>query len=186
MKKLILIVFVAFLFFWVVRINVIEIRKNDRMPQTVNASKSRNITYFCDFSMETFEGATFSATDLKNVGITVFNAWGPYCTSCLDEMPVLEEISREYQNRGLQIVGIQSDAWEFPEDMELARREAAAAGITYPLLIADSDYNSQVRPMLSNALPGTWIVNADGKILDFVQGSKTKEAWIRYFEMFLN
>ena len=185
-KKLILALFAAFLLFWVVRINVIEIGKNDNSPQTVNASKSRNITYFSDFSMETFDGGSFSSDDLANAKITVFNAWGPYCTNCLDEMPYLEEISNEYKDRGLQIVGIQSDAYQYPEDMELARSEAAAAGVTYPLLIADSDYNGLVRPMLMNALPGTWIVDADGKILDFVQGGKTKAAWIEYFEMYLN
>ena len=185
-KKLITALFVAFLLFWVVRINVVEIRKNDNLPQTVSASKSRNITYFSDFSMETFDGGSFSSSDLKNAEITVFNAWGPFCTNCLDEMPYLEEINNEYKGRGLQIVGIQSDAYEFPEDMELARSEAADAGVTYPLLIADGDYNSQVRPMLLNALPGTWIVDSEGKILDFVQGGKTKDAWIRYFEMYLN
>ena len=185
-KKLILGLLAAFLLLWVVRINVIEIRKNDNMPQTVNASKCRNITYFSDFSMETFDGGSFSSDNLQNAKITVFNAWGPYCTNCLDEMPYLEEISNEYKDRGLQIVGIQSDAYEYPEDMELARSEAAATGVTYPLLIADSDYNSQVRPMLLNALPGTWIVDSDGKILDFVQGGKTKNAWIAYFEMYLN
>ena len=185
LKKLILILFAAFLLFWVIRINVMEIRKNDNLPQTVNASKSRNITYFRDFSMETFDGGSFSSDDLGNAKITVFNAWGPYCASCLNEMPYLEEISNEYKGRGLQIVGIQSDAYEFPEDMELARSEASDAGVTYPLLIADSNYNDQVRPMLLNALPGTWIVDSDGKILDFVQGGKTKDAWIRYFEMYL-
>lgn len=185
-KKLILALLAAFLLFWVIRINVIEIRKNDSLPQTVSASKNRNITYFSDFSMETFDGGSFSSEDLGKARITVFNAWGPYCTNCLDEMPYLEEISNEYKDRGLQIVGIQSDAYEYPEDMELARSEAAAAGVTYPLLIADSDYNYQVRPMLLNALPGTWIVDADGRILDFVQGGKTKEAWTQYFEMYLN
>ena len=185
-KKIILGLFIIFLLFWVIRINVIEIRKGNNTPQTVNASKNLNITYFSDFSMETFDGGTFTAKDLKNASITVFNAWGPYCTNCLDEMPYLEQISNEYKGRGLQIVGIQSDAYEFPEDMELARTEAADTGVTYPLLIADSIYNDQVRPMLLNALPGTWIVSSEGKILDFVQGGKTKEAWIRYFEPYLN
>ena len=185
-KRILLGAFLAFLAFWLVRINVIEIRKDNNAPQTVTASKCRNITYFEDFSLETFDGGEFTAADLKNADITVFNAWGPYCTNCLDEMPYLEEISKEYKDRGLQIVGIESDAFEYPEDLELARSLAAAAGVTYPLLIADSDYNYQVRPMLLNALPGTWIVDADGRILDFVQGGKTKEAWTQYFEMYLN
>lgn len=185
-KKWIPVLFAAFLLFWVVRINVVEIRKNDNLPQTVGASKSRNVTYFSDFSMETFDGGSFSAEDLGKAKITVVNAWGPYCTNCLDEMPYLEEISKEYKDRGLQIVGIESDAFEYPEDLELARSLAAAAGVTYPLLIADSGYDAQVRPMLLNALPGTWIVDSNGKVLDFVQGGKTKEAWIQYFEMYLN
>ncbi len=184
-KKLILALFVAFLLFWVIRINVVEIRKGDNLPQTVNGSRSRDITYFRDFSMETFDGGMFTSENLKNARITVFNAWGPYCTNCLDEMPYLEEISSEYKDRGLQIVGIQSDAFEFPEDMELARSEAAETGVTYPLLIADAEYNEQLRPMLLNALPGTWVVDPDGKIIDFVQGGKTKEAWIRYLEPYL-
>lgn len=184
-KRIIIGVFLAFLLFWVARINVIEIRKDNNSPQTVNASKCRNITYFRDFSMETFDGGAFTSEDLRNAKITVFNAWGPYCTNCLDEMPYLDEIGRELKDQGLQIVGIQSDAFEFPEDMELARKEAADTGVTYPLLIADEAYDEELRPMLLNALPGTWIVDADGTILDYVQGGKTKEAWTRYLEEFL-
>lgn len=184
-KHILLGVFLAFLLFWLVRINVIEIRKDNNAPQTVTASKCRNITYFTDFSLETFDGGVFTAADLKNADITVFNAWGPYCTNCLDEMPSLNEINSELKDRGLQIVGIQSDAYDFPEDMELARSEAAATGVSYPLLIADASYSEQLRPMLLNALPGTWIVDSDGKILDFVQGGKTKAAWMQYLEPYL-
>lgn len=179
-------VLLAFLLFWIVRINVVEIRKDNNAPQTVNASKCRNITYFSDFAMETFDGGVFTEEDLKKADITLVNAWGPYCTNCLDEMPSLDEINREFKDRGLQIIGIESDAYEFPEDLDLARSEAGDSGVTYPLLIADAGYNEQLRPMLLNALPGSWVVDSEGKILDFVQGGKTKDAWISYLEPYLD
>lgn len=184
-KKILLALLAAFLLFRVVWINAAEIRLGSHAPQTAAAGRYRDITYFQDFSLETFDGGVFTEEDLKAAEITVVNAWGPYCTNCLDEMPLLSEIGEELREKGLQIVGIESDAFEFPEDLGLARTEAAASGVTYPLLIADAAYEEQLRPMLLNALPGTWIVDSEGKVLDFVQGGKAKDAWIRYLEPYL-
>ena len=178
-------IFLVVLFLLLLKINITESRNEDYLPQTAAEGRWHDITYFSDFSMETFDGGEFGTEDLKNARITVLNAWGPYCVNCLDEMPYLDEMNGELKDRGIQIVGIQSDAYEFPEDMELARKEAEDTGITYPLLIADSDYNEQLRPLLSNMLPGTWIVDSDGRILDFVQGGKTKDAWMKYLEPYL-
>lgn len=166
-------------------INVTEIKKVQSSSQTEPDNDFGRITYFRDFSMETFDGKTFGAEDLKNYKVIVFNAWGPYCNSCLAEMPSLNEIAEEYASKELLIVGIEAEAYIYPEDIELARQKAADTGVTYPLLLADEAFHSEMYPLLNNALPGTWIVRNDGTVLDFVASSHPKEYWTELFEKYL-
>ena len=176
---------VAGLVVWLVIINVTEILEGNNLPQTVSASECRNIDYFKDFCMLTFDGDYFTEEDLQEGDIFVFNAWGPFCSSCLAEMPELDEINYEYEQDGLRIIGIQAEAYLYPEDIEKSMEKAEATGVSYPLLMADEAFTNELYPMLENCLPGTWVVNSDGVILDFVAGAKSKEGWEDYFEQFL-
>ena len=170
---------------YTISLNVIEIKKGNNMPQTVEASKLRNVDYFTDFSMETMDGDVFTQENLKGYKITVFNVWEPYCASCLKEMPDIDALADELKEEGIQIVNVNGYAYTSPEDNELAYTQMSERNIKMPKLIADEAFSNELLPVLADAFPGTFIVSEDGKILDFVSSSKSKEAWKQYFLEFV-
>lgn len=146
--------------------------KNDK-----KAEELLRYDYFNSFCLETFSGDVFSEANLSDYNVTIINAWGPYCDACLREMPMLNKLSREYADKKVAIVGIQADSFLFPEDIELSRSQIAEMGIEYQNLLADGDFNQKIAGMLNNSLPGTWIVDSNGNILDFFPGTKTEKEW---------
>ena len=150
-------------------------------------AKYASCTYFKNFTMSTMDGGTFGTDNLLDYKITVVNAWGPYCPSCLAEMPALENISNRYKDKGLQIVGLYSDyTTDDDDDRELAAEKAEATGVTYPILLGNEMYDLSAREMLNNALPGTWILDSSGNVLDFQASGKSEAGWEELFLKWLD
>ncbi len=170
---------------FLVYVNVTEIAKGNATLRTVAGSSFRNVTYFQNFSMETFDGGTFSNKDFEGYKVIVINVWEPYCSSCLKEMPELDELSKEYKDKGLLLVGVQGNAIQYPQDIPLGYDAIEPLNISFPMLLADRGFHDEVRPYLNDAFPGTWVLDAEGNILDFTASAKSKDAWAEYFDRFL-
>ena len=90
------------------------------------------------FAFEDLQGNTVQLTDARFQGKPVLvNLFGSWCPNCNDEAPVLAEFYRQYQPRGLEIVGL---AFEYTGDTARDKKQIAAFkqryGIDYPLLLA--------------------------------------------------
>lgn len=184
-EKILGITILAIMLLILILINATEIKKGNAANRTIAGSTYRNVDYFRDFSLETFDGKTFSNENLKEYRITVINIWEPYCSACLKEMPELDELSREYRDKGLQLVAVQGNAFVYPEDVELGCSQIADMGVTLPMIYADEKFSEQILPILDNSFPGTFVVDSEGNILDFTVSAKSKEGWMEYFDSFL-
>lgn len=162
--------------FFLIWINLTDVSENE-MPEVI---------YFRDFTLPTMEGNYFGTTDFADYDRIVVNVWEPYCTSCITEMPDLDVLAKAYRKKGLLLVGLQGNAAIYPEDVQKSRQQVFELGISYPVLLADERYTKEVLPILHGAFPGTFLLDAQGNVIDFVQGSKTKEGWDSYFAAALN
>ena len=133
--------------------------------------------YFQDMRLETFAGGTFTAADLRKNRVTVFVVWNPYCTACIREMPMLAELDAEYAPKGVRIIGIEGDAYQYPEDVEKARAIAAEFGGGSVQLLADAAFTEEVLPLLHNGYPGVFVVDSRGVIREFRAGSMNEAEW---------
>ena len=92
--------------------------------------------------------------------VQVINFWATWCSPCKREIPVLIELQNQYQDQGLQIIGIALD------NAEMVQKYAAKAGINYPIL-ADEDEAITIAEKLGNnmgVLPYTVVVDRSGNI----------------------
>lgn len=76
-----------------------------------------------DFEASNLDGERFRLSDLRGRPL-VINFWATWCTSCLAEMPVLEEQRRAHVEDGLAIVAVNvgegaGDAREFIDALQL-------------------------------------------------------------------
>lgn len=130
---------------------------------------------FSSFEASDLEGNPVSGSVMKEADLTVLNIWATYCGPCLEEMPELAELAREYEGKGIQFIGIPSDA--VSEDLLITAREIVSKTETDYLQIAPSEelYNLYLSQVAS--VPETLLINKEGRIIESLVGARSKEEW---------
>lgn len=63
-----------------------------------------------DFSVPDLSGKNFSISDsLKDKKCALLVFWSIFCEPCKAEMPIIQEITEEYSEKGVQVVGVAID-----------------------------------------------------------------------------
>ena len=90
----------------------------------------------------------------------VLNFWATWCAPCVDEMPELSALQKEFQEKNIQILGVGID--------NAANISAFADKyqIAYPLYVAGMDGSELSRQLGNRAggLPFTVLLDATGKV----------------------
>lgn len=119
--------------------------------------------------------------------LTMINVWGTFCSPCLQEMPDLGEISKEYEESGFQIVGIVVDVLNGdgslnPDQVDKALQIVGDTQASYVHLIPSEHLTNG---LLYNVqyIPYTFFVDATGAVVgeEYV-GIRSKSQWIDIIE----
>lgn len=123
----------------------------------------------------------------KDYKLTMVNVWGTFCSPCLEEMPYLGEIQKEYEPKGVNIVGIVVDVQDqkmnvIEDQIDLAKEIVDGTGADYThLLVTEEMVNSVLNQF--DAIPATFFVDSDGNIVsEFYIGSREKKDWVDIIE----
>jgi thiol-disulfide isomerase/thioredoxin len=95
--------------------------------------------------------------------VVLLNFWATWCPPCRDEIPEMIELSKRFKDR-LQIVGVSMDDGP-PDDV---RQFAKEMGIDYPIVMGSRTLSSEYGGV--PALPTSFVVNTDGKIVQKHEG----------------
>ena len=182
-------IFTAFvLTLFLINLNAAAILE-DRQSASLDA-----LTYFQEFSLNYFDAEaggpseeSFTEKDMEAYRVVVFNGWGPWCTSCTGEMPDLQALAEEYEKKGLLLVGVVAGYFSDPaaNSDESIASTLAALGISYPILVGDERFSEEVEPTMGGIYPGTWAVDSEGNLIEFVTGAIDEENWRVYFDKWL-
>jgi thiol-disulfide isomerase/thioredoxin len=118
-----------------------------------------------DFTLESLDGKNITLSDLRGKAV-LLNFWATWCTPCKIEMPWFVELQKEYGPQGLQIIGVamddsgKDDIVKFAKDM----------GVNYPVLLGKEAVGDAYGGV--PALPETFFIGRDGKIVDKIIGLK--------------
>ena len=114
-----------------------------------------------------FETIDFSGNIVKSKDLfaqkklTMLNLWDTTCLACITEMPHLTELSREFEQKGVQVVGLAYNAVD-AELVSEAKDIAEDLDLSYLNLLP----NEEIRAGLySQSFPVTYFVDRDGKLL---------------------
>lgn len=111
-------------------------------------------------SFQTLEGESYDAATLAGK-ILVINFWDTSCAPCIAEMPALNKLVKEYEDKDVLFLGFSGDK---------AARLTATFFEKHPFafkIIADA--KTIIAPFYANSLPTTYIVDQQGII---------RKAWI--------
>ena len=141
------------------------------------------------FSAQDLEGNSFDQTMLQDHTLTMVNVWATFCTPCINEMPDLGTLAQEYQDQGVQIVGLVSDVLTMDgsldqDQMELAREIVASTSADYTHLVPSEDLYFLLGQISS--VPTTVFLDENGAQLGGTYvGSKDKEQWQEIIDQLL-
>ena len=105
--------------------------------------------------------------------ITFVNFWATWCGPCRKEIPDLIELSEEFADRGVKILGVSTDrGLSVIKDVQTFVQEHK---IPYQIVID----NDELAEAFGNVrmLPTSLIVDAEGKIVQTFIGARSKEAF---------
>ncbi len=119
-----------------------------------------------DLTLERLDGSgTMSLAGLRGK-VVVLNFWASWCGPCKDEAPLLQELSVQYRDRGVVVLGI--DSQDATSD---GRSFADRYGITYPLLhTAGSDLSHRWGV---TGYPETFLIDRQGRVVHHFAGAVT-------------
>ncbi len=115
---------------------------------------------------------------LADYKVTLVNVWATFCPPCLEEMPDLAQVAREYADKEVGFMGIVSDISENEPDqalLEIANQMVSDAGIEFTNILAS---DSIIRSILAGvqAVPTTFFMDSKGNLIGkVVVGSMTLE-----------
>ncbi len=143
-----------------------EIRVNAANTQNLEESKETplpNIGVFSgnkamDFTLEDADGNVVSLSDFYGRPI-VLNFWATWCSPCKAEMPYMEKIWREYQEKGSDLVYLLVNVGESVETVQGFYEKNF---FTMPVVY---DKNSRIfTRYLFRGIPGTLFIDREGVI----------------------
>lgn len=146
--------------------------------ESVSEQEERDSSAVPDFEGNDMEGNAVTSEIFSGSRLTMVNVWATYCSPCLNEMPELGELAREYDKEDFQLIGIVSNVPEGADEekLELVEVLIEQTEADYPHLLLNESLNDGLLSGVS-AVPTTFFIGQDGKILDTVVGARDKAAW---------
>ncbi len=123
-----------------------------------------------DFTLTSIDGKKVKLSDFKGK-VVVLDFWATWCAPCREGIPDLIDIQKSY-SKDVQVIGITVD--ENP--MKVVPPFAKEYKINYPILIGTDEVYQKYGGI--DAIPTTFIISKDGKILKKHIGLVEKETLI--------
>ena len=118
-----------------------------------------------DLTLKDLSGVEQSLQSLKG-RVVVLNFWATYCVPCRTEMPDLAAVQNEFAALGVQIIGVSTDD---VADRAKVLQFVRETKLNFPIWIGGSAEH-MVRFGLGTALPGTVVIDRQGKIAKIISG----------------
>jgi len=138
-------------------------------PEVERALRDAKISVFeqrtepTDFTLPLLGGENVSLSSYKGK-VVILNFWATWCPPCRAEMPSMETLYKSFNGQGLEILAV-----DIGEDTSTVQKFIRSNGYTYPILLDSSKKISSIYGI--KAIPTTYIIDREGKIIGRVIGS---------------
>jgi len=117
-----------------------------------------------NFTLKNLEGKNIKLSELSG-NVVLINFWASWCSPCIQEMPLLNEIHQKYKPLGFTVLGVNVE-----ENSTNARAFLAERGVDFPILLDSKNQVSKLYDVI--AMPTTVVVDRDGNMRFLHQGYK--------------
>jgi len=134
-------------------------------PSLAEREAAQAIGQTADLTLKDLSGVEQSLQSLKG-RIVVLNFWATYCVPCRKEMPDLAAIQNEFAPLGVQVVGVSTDDIE---DRGKVLQFVKETKVNFPIWVGGTTEH-MVRFGLGAALPGTVVIDRNGRVAKIISG----------------
>ncbi|HLX11697.1 MAG TPA: TlpA disulfide reductase family protein [Bacteroidota bacterium] len=151
---------------------------SDNVSELLNLQQMPNRTP--EFSWKDASGnvVTFASARKK---VTLVNFWATWCGPCKAELPDLIDLSKQYANKDVEFIGIATDRGD--NVISDVRAFVKDKGIPYQIVMSNEDLEEAFGTI--RAIPMTFIVDKDGKILTSFLGARSKDFFVQTLDKYL-
>lgn len=138
---------------------VIELKKMEARLMLKEGSKAPA------FALPALGGGTVKLSDLKGK-VVVVNFWATWCPPCLQEMPVLNELSTIYKNKNVVVLGLSLDEEGLPATESFVTK----LGVKYKIVESDKKTYQAYGNVLT--IPHTFVIDKNGVVKNRFVGNQ--------------
>lgn len=143
--------------------------------ENTSAATEETVTPAVDFTLKDQYGNTHTLSEYK--GKTVFlNFWATWCPPCKAEMPDIQKIYEEYQEKGddsLVILGIAAPNWGQEQSQEGITAFLEEMGYTYPVVMDTTGEMFMAYGISS--FPTTFMIDKEGNVFGYASGQLSED-----------
>jgi thiol-disulfide isomerase/thioredoxin len=122
-----------------------------------------------EYEARNLDGGAFSMDQLEGQAVLI-NVWATWCITCRTEMPLLQKLSTQYSDRGLRVIGINTDTGQDDADVRAFLHDL---GITFPTVRDPEDRVTRVLRL--RGVPETLLIDGNQRIVNRWIGPITVE-----------
>lgn len=111
--------------------------------------------------------------------VTLVNLWATWCKPCVHEMPALEKLHQNYQDKGVRIIALSIDELEKVDSLVLPYWESKGFSMD-SYIIGPKDPSTilnKIDPFWMGVIPTSFILNAKGEKIETISGTLNYEGF---------
>lgn len=109
-----------------------------------------------DFTLTSVQGSNVKLSELRG-SIVLVNFWASWCGPCRTEMPALDQLSRQYADLGVVVLGVNVET-----ESDGLNAYLSDIPVSFPVLLDQQNIASKAYSV--EAMPTTVIIDKDGKV----------------------
>lgn len=183
-KKLLVIVMVGIMIFSVACGEEEEVEPIEGVEEEVLEESASVKNWFQEYEGVDLEGNVITSDIFKENELTLINGWASWCGPCVQEIPILDELSKEYEDEGVGIKGLVIEMDGAIPNVELSKKEEDEVlelleklEVEYQQMLV-SEQLLETDFAYVGVFPTTYFVDKDGKFVgQRIEGALSKDMW---------
>lgn len=130
-----------------------------------------------NFTLIDLEGKEMKLSDYAGK-VIILDFWATWCPPCVQEIPHFNELSKEYADSGLVVLGVSVDR----DGAEAVVKFKSKSPIDYRVAMVNQEtyqvYQSYLPPGEQGGIPFTFVIDRKGSIRQHYVGYRAKEVFV--------
>ncbi len=132
----------------------------------ISAGEARErLPFSVDFTLPDLDGKSVRLSDLRG-RVVLINFWATWCPPCRAEMPSMNDLYKDYRDKGLEILAISIDV----DGRRVVAPFVEKYGLTFPVLLDPKmDVGSRIQV---RGIPSTYLLDKQGRVAGLEVGPR--------------